>query len=152
MSTVQLVPGDVVLLKSDTFQGKRKVKDRWSDSEYMVVWQVTDDMPAYKMKDDSRNVKVIYHNRLFFMATVSSGVTSLGTSKSLSEENVIRSTLAEITPFMWENEAPESNLDEAATLCLTSYVPLGWVDGVLQPLPSVVPRPTVRGLGVGDGV
>ena len=27
-STVQLVPGDAVLLKQDTFQGKRKMKDR----------------------------------------------------------------------------------------------------------------------------
>ena len=30
-STVQLMPGDVVLMKLDAFQGKRKVKDRWSE-------------------------------------------------------------------------------------------------------------------------
>ena len=41
-STVQLVPGDVVLMKNDTFQGKRKVKDRWSKTEYVVVHQVAD--------------------------------------------------------------------------------------------------------------
>ena len=152
MSTVQLVPGDVVLLKSDTFQGKRKVKDRWSDSEYVVVQQVADDMPAYEVKDDGGNVKVIHHNRLFRVVTVSSGVTPLGASKSLSEENVARSTLVELTPLVWENKAPGSNLDEAATPCLTSHVLLGWVDGVLQPLPLVVLRPTVKGLGAGDEV
>ena len=38
-STVQLVPGDVVLMKTDTYQGKRKVKDRWSETEYVVVLQ-----------------------------------------------------------------------------------------------------------------
>ena len=148
---MQLVPGNVVLLKSDTFQGKRKVKDRWSNSEYMVVQKVTDDMPTYKVKDDGGNVKVIHHNRLFLVATVSGTITPLGASESLSEENIARSTLVELIPLVWENEAPESNLDEAATLCLISHVPLGWVDGVLWPLPSVVPRPRVRGLGASDG-
>ena len=130
-STVQLVPGDVVLLKSDAFQGKRKVKDRWGNSEYVVVWQVADNVPAYEVKDDGENIKVVHHNRLFLAATVSSGVTSLGASESLSEENIARSTLVELTPLVWENEVPESNLDEAATLSLASCVLLGWVDGVL---------------------
>ena len=116
-----------------------------------MVVQVTDDVPMYEVKDDGRNVKVIHHNRLFLMATVSSEVTPLGTSESLLEENIARSTLVELTPLEWENEAPESSLDEAATLCLASHVPLGWVDGVLWPLPSVVLRPTLRGLGAGDG-
>ena len=30
MSTMQLVQGDVVLMKNDAYQGKQKVKDRWS--------------------------------------------------------------------------------------------------------------------------
>ena len=49
-------------------------------------------------------------------------------------------------------EVPESKVDETLTQCLTSYVPLWWVDDVLQPLPSVVPQPTLQGLGVGDGM
>ena len=97
---MQLVPGNVVLLKSDGFQGKRKVKDRWSDSEYMVVWQVADDLPTYEVKDDGRSIKVIHHSRLFLMATISSGVTPMGASESLSEENVAMSTLAELTPLV----------------------------------------------------
>ena len=36
-STVQLMPGDIVLKKADAFQGKRKVKDRWSKVEYEVI-------------------------------------------------------------------------------------------------------------------
>ena len=31
MSTVQLIPGEIVLKKADVFQGKRKVKDHWSE-------------------------------------------------------------------------------------------------------------------------
>ena len=48
-STMQLMPGDVVLMKLDAFQGKRKVKDPWSEAEYMVMHQVTDDMATYKV-------------------------------------------------------------------------------------------------------
>ena len=43
-STVQLMPGDIVLMKLDAFQGKRKVKD-----QYVVVCQVTDDVPMYEV-------------------------------------------------------------------------------------------------------
>ena len=43
-------------------------------------------------------------------------------------------------------------MDGADILSPTSRVPLGWVGGVLQPLPSVTPRPTMwRGIGAGDG-
>ena len=43
-------------------------------------------------------------------------------------------------------------MDGVDTLSLTSRVPLGWVGGVLWPLPSVARRPMMwRGLGAGDG-
>ena len=67
-STVQLMPGDVVLMKLDAFQGKRKAKDRWSEVEYVVTCQVTNDMPAYKVRDDGENVEITHHNRLFLVA------------------------------------------------------------------------------------
>ena len=59
-NTVQLVPGDAILLKQDAFQGKRKMKDRWGDEEYEVVHQVAPDMPAYEVCDRSRNARVIH--------------------------------------------------------------------------------------------
>ena len=46
-STVQPMLGDIILVKLDAFQGKRKVKDRWSEVEYVVTHQVTNDVPAY---------------------------------------------------------------------------------------------------------
>ena len=48
-STVQLMPGDIVLMKLDAFQGKKKVKDQWSKAQYVVVCQVIDDIPAYEV-------------------------------------------------------------------------------------------------------
>ena len=61
-STAQLVLGDVVLMKNDAYQGKRKVKDQWSKTEYVVVRQVADGVPAYEVKDEAGNVKTVHHN------------------------------------------------------------------------------------------
>ena len=55
-STVHLMPGNIVLMKLDAFQGKRKVKDWWSEVEYVVVCQVADDVHAYEVQDNGGNV------------------------------------------------------------------------------------------------
>ena len=151
-STAQLVPGDVVLMKNDTYQGKQKVKDQWSETEYVVVCQVADGIPAYEVKDEAGNVKTVHHNELFLVATLKEAITLLGAGASISEENVVWSTHAEHTSLGVENDSPEGSVDGADTLNPTSRVPLGWVGGVLWPLPSVAPRPTMwRGIGAGDG-
>ena len=86
------------------------------------------------------------------MAPAKEDATPLGGSKSVSEEGTARSALVECTPLEWVSEAPESEVDKVLTQCLASCVPLGWVDGVLQLLPSVALRPTLQGLGTGDGM
>ena len=152
-STMQLGPGNVVLMKNDVYQGQRKVKDQCSETEYVVVRQVTDGIPAYEVKDEAGNVKTIHCNRLFLVAAPMEAVMPLGAGTSISEENVARSTLAEHTSFGVESDLPEGSVDGADTLSSASRVPLGWVGGVLWPLPSVALRPTMwRGLGAGDGV
>ena len=62
MSSEQLVLGEVVLMKNDAYQGKQKVKDRWSETEYVVVCQVADGIPMYDVKDEAGNIKTIPHN------------------------------------------------------------------------------------------
>ena len=109
-------------------------------------------MPAYEVKDEAGNVKTVHCNRLFLVAAPKEAVTPLGAGASISEENVARSTWAEHTLLEVENDLPEGSMDGADTLSPASRVPLGWVGGVLQPLPSVAPRPTMwRGIGAGDG-
>ena len=58
---------------------------------------------------------------------------------SISEEND-RSTHVEHTSLEVESDSPERFVDGADTLSPSSRVPLGWVGGVLWPLPSVAPR------------
>ena len=51
-STVQLMPGDIVTWH---------VKDQ-GEAEYVVVCQVTADVPTYEVLENGRNVKVIHCN------------------------------------------------------------------------------------------
>ena len=106
-STVQLVPGDAVLLKQDTFQGKRKMKDRWGDEEYEVIRQVAPDVPAYEVCDRSENARVVHQNRLFLVASVSEPVTPLSLDAELSEATSERSTLVELTPLECKSDSLE---------------------------------------------
>ena len=128
-------------MKNDAYQGKRKVKDQWSETEYVVVRQVTDGVPAYKVKDEAENVKTIHHNWLFLVATPTEVITPLGVGTSISEENVAGSTHVELMSLGVESDVPEGSLEGADTL------------SVLWLLPSVAPRPTMWiGLGAGEGV
>ena len=46
---VALQPGDVVMVRTDGFVGKRKVKDQWEDRGFIVESQL-EDWPVYKVK------------------------------------------------------------------------------------------------------
>ena len=110
-STVQLIPGDVILMKLDAFQGKRKAKDRWSKVEYLVTHEVTSDVPAYKVKDDGRNIKVTHSNKLFSVASMKDTATPLGKGESVSYVGATRSTLVELTPLECGREMSESEVE-----------------------------------------
>ena len=51
-----------MLKNADMFQGKRKVKDWWSEVEYEIICQVTNGVPSYEIRDSSGNVKTTHHN------------------------------------------------------------------------------------------
>ena len=81
------------------------------------------------------------------MANPVGAVMPLGVGTPLIEEN------AALTSLEVESDLPEGSMDGADTLSPASRVLLGWVGGILWPLPSVVLRlTTLRGLGAGDGV
>ena len=46
---VALQPGDIVMVRTDGFVGKRKVKDRWEDRGFIVESQL-EDWPVYKVR------------------------------------------------------------------------------------------------------
>ena len=49
IGTVNLKPGDLVLVKADTFKGKKKIKDRWEEDTWEVVHQIATYVPSYEV-------------------------------------------------------------------------------------------------------
>ena len=49
VGTVNLKPGDLVLVKVDAWKGKRKIKDRWDEETWEVSRQIATDMPSYEV-------------------------------------------------------------------------------------------------------
>ena len=70
---VALQPGDIVMVCTDGFVGKWKVKDRWEDGGFIIESQLKD-WPVYRVKcptsDDRRKPKyrVLHQNRLLLVA------------------------------------------------------------------------------------
>ena len=70
---VALQPGDVVMVRTDGFVGKPKVKDRWKDGGFIVKSQL-EDWPIYKVKcltsDDRQKPKYwILHRNCLLLIT-----------------------------------------------------------------------------------
>ena len=69
---VALQPGDVVMVRTDGFVGKRKVKDQWEDEGFIVESQL-EDWPVYKVKcptsDDRQKPKygILHRNHLLLV-------------------------------------------------------------------------------------
>ena len=53
---VALQPRDVVMVRTDGFMGKRKVKDQWEDGGFIVESQL-EDWPVYKVRCPTSDVK-----------------------------------------------------------------------------------------------
>ena len=69
MGAIGLKPGNLVLVKADTFQGKMKIKDRWGDKPHEVVHQITTGVLLYEVKDQHRNLCVLHCNWLLLIAS-----------------------------------------------------------------------------------
>ena len=126
--------------KADVFQGKRKVKDQWSEVEYEVICQVMNGVPSYEIKDASSNLQVAHCNRLFLLANPQGEVIPLNKNEDANPGMSTWSALAELNPMEYEKDLPKDLMEGCQTHHLTSRVPLGWVDGILRPLPMVVHR------------
>ena len=129
-STDQLMLGDVVWTKADTFQGKRKMEDWWNEVEYKIVRQVANGVPSYETKDASGNVKIVYCNKLFLVATPQGAPTALCQSKDMNINLTTHSALMELTPLECDIDLLRNTVEEQLSQCSTSLVLFGQVDGI----------------------
>ena len=68
IDTVNLKPGDLVLVKADAWKGKRKIKDRWDEETWEVSWQIAADVPSYEVMNQHGQSWVLYQNWLLLIA------------------------------------------------------------------------------------
>ena len=60
IGTVNLKPGNLVLVKVDAWKGKRKIKDRWEEETWEMVQQVMTDVPSYKVMNQHGQLQVLH--------------------------------------------------------------------------------------------
>ena len=49
IGAMTLKPGDLVLVKADSWKGKRKIKDRWEEETWKVMHQIMAEVPSYEV-------------------------------------------------------------------------------------------------------
>ena len=114
---VALQPGDVVMVRTDGFVGKRKVKDRWEDGGFIVESQL-EDWPVYKVRCPTADAKQkpkyqILHRNCLLLATNEDDTVIPG-----------QQAQAKVTPTI-SNATLEASVDGK---------------GSFEPLPSLVTR------------
>ena len=69
IGVIGLKPSNLVLVKADTFQGKRKIMDRWEDKPHKVVHQIATEVSLYEVKDQHENSHVLHCNWLLLIVS-----------------------------------------------------------------------------------
>ena len=59
IGTVNLKPGDLVLVKADAWKGKRKINDGWEEETWEVVHQIMADIPSYKVMNQHGQSQIL---------------------------------------------------------------------------------------------
>ena len=94
---VALQPGDIVMVCTNVFVGKRKVKDRWEDGGFIVESQL-EDWPVYKVRCPTSDVKqkpkywILHRNRLLLVTNEDNTVVPGQSAKTKVSPVVLNAT------------------------------------------------------------
>ena len=69
IGTMNLKPGNLVLVKADAWKGKRKIKDRWDEETWEVAWQIMAHVPSYKVTNQHGQSWVLHWNQLLLIVS-----------------------------------------------------------------------------------
>ena len=113
---VALQPGDVVMVRTNGFVGKRKVKDRWEDKSFIVESQL-EDWPVYKVRCSTSDAKqkpkyqILHRNRLLLVTNEDDAVVP-GQSAQAKVSPVVLNATPEAAV---EDEGPSGPLPSLLT-------------------------------------
>ena len=130
IGTVNLKPGDLVLVKADAFKGKRKIKDRWEEDTWEVVHQIVTDIPSYKVTNQHGKSHILHQNWLLLVASEVGVPLCIGTHHAW--DRCTSPTPCKTTSVGGETKLkPQENNGKAITQQPTSKASLGWISGKL---------------------
>ena len=113
---VALQPGDIVMVHTDGFVGKRKVKDLWEDGGFIVESQL-EDWPVYKVRCPTSDAKQkpkyrILHRNCLLLVTNEDDAVVPGQSAQAKVSPVVSNATPEVTV---EDEGPSGPLPSLLT-------------------------------------
>ena len=143
IGVIGLKPGNLVLVKADAFQGKRKIMDRREDRPHKVVCQITTNIPSYKVKDQQANSCILHHNWLLLMA--SEAGTPLCKGVCQVWDRCTSPTPVTPTPRGSDiKTTPQEDDGLAITQHKARKTSLEWINRKLQLLPQMSARASIK--------
>ena len=134
IGTVNLKPGDLVLVKVDAFKGRRKIKDRWEEDTWEVVHQIVTDVPSYKVMNQHGKSCILHWNWLLLIASEVGISLCRGTCHT--QDRCTSPTPCKTTSVGGEMKSmPQENSGKVVTQWPTHKASLGWINGKLWLLP-----------------
>ena len=132
VGAIGLKPGNLVLVKTDAFQGKRKIMDRWEDKPHEVVHQITTDIPSYEGKDHHGHSHFLHCNWLLLIASEAVIPLSLCVGVHQVQDRCTSPTPVKPTPRGSDSKSmPQEDNDLMITQCQARKTSLGWINGKL---------------------
>ena len=135
---VALQPGDVVMVRTDGFVGKWKVKDRWEDGGFIVESQL-EDWPVYKVRcptSDARQkpkYRILHRNRLLLVTNEDDPVVP-GQLAQAKVSPVVSNATPEATG---EDEGPSGPLPSLLTRQEGDMTSRVWLNGEFRTKPWI---------------
>ena len=128
IGTVNLKPGNLVLVKADAWKGKRKIKDRWEEETWEVVWQIAADVPYYKVMNQHGWSQVLHWNQLLLVTSEVGIPLCMGSCHT--QDRCTSLTPCKTTSMGGDDKrAPQEQDGKAVTQWPTSKASLGWKTG-----------------------
>ena len=143
IGAVGLKPGNLILVKADTFQGKRKIKDRWEDKPHKVVDQITTDIPSYEVKDQQGHSHTLHHNWLLLIGSEAGAPLCMGVHQVW--DDCTSPTPVKPTPEWNDSKImPQEDSGLAITQHQARKTSLGLINGKLWLLPWTSARTSTK--------
>ena len=133
---VILQPGDIVMVRTDGFVGKRKVKDRWEDGDFIVENQL-EDWPVYRIRcptTDARQkpiFRTLHQNCLLLVTSEDDPVTSGQSAQAEVKPTVSNATLG----ATGVQEGSFGPLPSLVTQQAGDQTPRAWLNGEFRTTP-----------------